>query len=1020
MRLLQGNKLFHFFLFWGSLLSLSATIHAFAFPSSTTTTTPRITCTKLQVFERLSEECVQAIAKGQQFANQYQSEFVNDIHAVAGCLEHPESPALRRTLTQYQITTRRVTQQLEREYGTSTSNEKGWLAGFRAASQQEDRPFGQDMKSTLRRANQLADQMSQPIIGTHHLFLALLGYQEVKQQREANEESAAWKLLQESCSINATALQICESLLGHLQSTSSEGKELVTGIGGSAATPTLAQVAVDLTQQAQDGLLDPVYGRDAEIRACLRTLLRRRKNNVCLIGEPGVGKTAIAEGVAQILVSEDRCPPSLKGYRLMSLELSLLVAGTKYRGEFEERLQSVLKEVTDPKAPPTILFMDELHNLVGAGAAEGGMDAANLLKPALARGELQVMGATTVAEYRQYIEKDGALERRFQPVMVKEPTVEETCDILEAIQGTYERHHSVEYTPLALQAAATLSERYLTDRFLPDKALDLLDEAGSLAQLEEGGSTEKPIVTHHTIARVVSELSGVPVGQIELEEMDRLRDLEQEFSKRVKGQHRALRSVARAIRRARSGLRDPNRPVASLLFCGPTGTGKTLLCKTLAATYFGAERNLIRIDMSEYMDKHTVSRLTGPPPGYIGYESGGQLTEAVRKAPHSVVLLDEMEKAHPDVLNVLLQIMEDGILTDGKGRTVNFKNVILVMTSNVGSRQILETVRSHKTNNSGESNVPPSKDGANSSHAINVNGALPNTLSDGPLMEADEIMRRLQSSPKAGALMAQAATDSRIMNALRTSMTGSPADLLTLAQTDPAVSDFLQKLWAEVGDIPQRAVDELTTTSSSSTGLEAIRDSFKETIEQWSEEDATTFVEGIRQTMDPPGMLYDKLSRVVKDELETTMRPEFLNRIDEIVVFAPLDSEQLAMVAELTVQQALERAEMEITVHPSLITQVRHEGSAHADEFGARPMRRAAQRYVEDPLSDAILQGFLKKGDSAVLDVGSGRSIRITRMRDGAQIEVAVEDSGGGIGDVGRAKRAANRENALTSSAQRA
>jgi ATP-dependent Clp protease ATP-binding subunit ClpA len=704
----------------------------------------------------------------------------------------------------------------------------------------------------------------------------------------------------------------------------------------------------------------------------------------------------------------------------MSLELSLLVAGTKYRGEFEERLQSVLKEVTDPKAPPTILFMDELHNLVGAGAAEGGMDAANLLKPALARGELQVMGATTVAEYRQYIERDGALERRFQPVMVKEPTVEETCDILKAIQGTYERHHSVEYTPLALQAAASLSERYLTDRFLPDKALDLLDEAGSLAQLEEGGTSEKPVVTHHTIARVVSELSGVPVGQIELEEMDRLRDLEQEFSKRVKGQHRALRSVARAIRRARSGLRDPNRPVASLLFCGPTGTGKTLLCKTLAATYFGAERNLIRIDMSEYMDKHTVSRLTGPPPGYIGYESGGQLTEAVRKAPHSVVLLDEMEKAHPDVLNVLLQIMEDGILTDGKGRTVNFKNTILVMTSNVGSRQILETVRSHKKNINGDSNLPASKDAPNSSEVRKVNGALTNTPPEGPPMEADEIMRRLQSSPKAGALMAQAATDSRIMNALRTSMTGSPADLVKLAQTDPAVSEFLQKLWAEVGDVPPSAVDESAATTS--TGLEAIRGSFKETIKQWSEEDASTFAEGIIQSMDSPDMLYDKLSRVVKDELEFTMRPEFLNRIDEIVVFAPLDSAQLAMVAELTVQQALERAEMEITVDTPLLSQVLNEGSAHADEFGARPMRRAAQRYVEDPLSDAILQGFLKKGDSAVLDVGSERSIRITRKRDGAHIEVAVEDIGGGIGDVGRAKKAftTNGDNAMTSSAQRA
>lgn len=707
----------------------------------------------------------------------------------------------------------------------------------------------------------------------------------------------------------------------------------------------------------------------------------------------------------------------------MSLELSLLVAGTKYRGEFEERLQSVLKEVMDPKAPPTILFMDELHNLVGAGAAEGGMDAANLLKPALARGELQVMGATTVAEYRQYIEKDGALERRFQPVMVKEPTVEETCDILKAIQGTYERHHSVEYTPLALQAAAVLSERYLTDRFLPDKALDLLDEAGSLAQLDEGATTETPVVTHHTIARVVSELSGVPVGQIELEEMDRLRDLEQEFSKRVKGQHRALRSVARAIRRARSGLRDPNRPVASLLFCGPTGTGKTLLCKTLASTYYGAERNLIRIDMSEYMDKHTVSRLTGPPPGYIGYESGGQLTEAVRKAPHSVVLLDEMEKAHPDVLNVLLQIMEDGILTDGKGRTVNFKNAILVMTSNVGSRQILETVRSHKSGGGGNAstiNQSTQDKGTLVSTDSRISISLPSAAPEAPPMEADEIMRRLQSSPKAGALMAQAATDSKIMNALRTSMTGSPADLLKLAQTDPAVSEFLQKLWAEVGDAPTSPVSESKSTST--TGLDAIRSSVKETIDKWSEDDASTFAEGIMQTMDSPDILYDKLSRVVKDELESTMRPEFLNRIDEIVVFAPLDAAQLAMVAELTVQQALERAEMKITVHPPLLSQVLHEGSAHADEFGARPMRRAAQRYVEDPLSDAILQGFLKKGDCATLDVGGERSIRITRKRDGAHIEVAVEDSGGGIGDVGRAKRsfAANGENTFTSSAQRA
>ena len=418
------------------------------------------------------------------------------------------------------------------------------------------------------------------------------------------------------------------------------------------------------------------------------------------------------------------------------------------------------------------------------------------------------------------------------------------------------------------------------------------------------------------------------------------------------------------------------------------------------------------------MDKHTVSRLTGPPPGYIGYESGGQLTEAVRKAPHSVVLLDEMEKAHPDVLNVLLQIMEDGILTDGKGRTVNFKNAILVMTSNVGSRQILETVRSHKSgDNVASSNNPSSQDnGSASLSRSQIRTTFPNAAPESPPIEADEIMRRLQSSPKAGALMAQAATDSRIMNALRTSMTGSPADLLKLAQTNPAVSEFLQKLWAEVGDAPG------TPTTASTSGLDAIRGSFKETIDQWSEQDTSSFAERIVQTMDSPDILYDKLSRVVKDELESSMRPEFLNRIDEIVVFAPLDAAQLAMVAELTVQQALQRAEMEITVHPPLLSQVLHEGSAHADEFGARPMRRAAQRFVEDPLSDAILQGFLKKGDCATLDVGGERTIRITRKRDGAQIDVAVEDSGGSIGDVGRAKRSftANGESSLASSAQRA
>lgn len=348
------------------------------------------------------------------------------------------------------------------------------------------------------------------------------------------------------------------------------------------------------------------------------------------------------------MIDERRCPPKLKGNRLISLDLAQLVAGTKYRGEFEERLQAVIAEVTNPKAPPTILFLDEIHNIVGAGSAEGGMDASNQLKPALARGELQVIGATTIMEYRKYIEKDAALERRLQPVMVKEPTLDQTISILEAVQSNYEKYHGVKYTPEALDAAAELSERYINDRFLPDKALDLLDEAGALCCLdncmvsEDGVSSEEvPVVTEHTIAEIISQWSGIPLGKLETKEMDRLRALEQEMGRRVKGQNRAVRGVARAIRRARAGLRDPQRPVASFMFCGPTGTGKTELCKTLAETYYGSEKDMIRIDMSEYMEKHSVSRLTGPPPGYIGFEEGGQLTEAVRRSPHSVVLLDE-------------------------------------------------------------------------------------------------------------------------------------------------------------------------------------------------------------------------------------------------------------------------------------------------------------------------------------------------------------------------------------------
>jgi len=573
-----------------------------------------------------------------------------------------------------------------------------------------------------------------------------------------------------------------------------------------------------------------------------------------------------------MLVDEEKCPARLRGHRLVSLELAALVAGTKYRGEFEERLQAIIKEVTDPENPPTILFLDEIHNLVGAGAAEGGMDAANLLKPALARGEMQIIGATTISEYRKYVEKDAALERRLQPVMVKEPSVSQTIDILTAVQANYERHHGVKYTLEALEAAAILSDRYITDRFLPDKALDLLDEAGAIAHLEQAehldsDSDEPAIVTEHTMAEVISEWSGVPIGKLESGEMDRLRALEADMTLRVKGQGRAVRGVARAIRRARSGLRDPKRPVASFLFCGPTGTGKTELCKTLAETYFGSEKDMIRIDMSEYMEKHSVSRLIGPPPGYIGYEEGGQLTEAVRRAPHSVVLLDEVEKAHGDVLNVLLQIMEDGVLTDGKGRTINLKNTIIVLTSNVGSFRILE------------------------------------------------VSRRGASSPDS---------------------------------STPVL---------ENGD----------------------------------------------------HHLYPEMARVVKEELEATMRPELLNRIDEIVVFSPLSPTDLSDIAELLVRKVVGRAEseqnMKLEIDSSVIRRVMQEGSSNAAQFGARPMRRAAQRFVEDSLSDAIIQGFLNPGDAAKIllaETGDSQKDRVIviRVADGETLEIEIEDGNGGIGSV--------------------
>ncbi|KAL3816423.1 hypothetical protein ACHAXA_007359 [Cyclostephanos tholiformis] len=854
-------------------------------------------------------------------------------------------------------------------------------------------PFAPPLKRALSRAGTIADSFDSPSVNSEHVLLSLLGYDpttgrvpdevdaSVEERGYAKGALAVFLRMEGGLSVEGgggvggsgfSASEFCRRLVMDIKYPQDGGGpggaggkggngELVSGASKSSSTPTLSEVGTDLTEMATRMELDPVHGRDDEIRSALRTLVRRRKNNPCLMGEPGVGKTAIAEGVAQILaapnmldrldelfdrrtlgdvavdggggmgggyeygsggyddgdfVKQDQvdrirelaklCPAKLRNHRVVSLELANLVAGTKYRGEFEERLQAIVEEVTDERAPPTILFID-----VGAGSAEGGIDAANMLKPALARGKLQVIGATTISEYRKYIEKDAALERRLQPLLIKEPTIDQTVEILEAISDKYGAHHGVKYTRESLVAAAKLSERYITDRFLPDKAIDLLDEAGAAVQMEHSflsviTPNPPPNVTERDISKIISQWTNIPIGKLTSTESSTLLTLESSLASRVKGQQRAIKSIARAVRRARSGLRDAGRPVASFLFCGSTGVGKTWLAKSLAAQYYGSEKDMIRIDMSEYMEKHTASRLTGPPPGYVGYEEGGQLTEAVRRSPHSVVLLDEIEKAHRDVLNVLLQVMEDGVLTDGKGRSICFKNVILVMTSNVGSRQILELV---------------------------------------------------------GRQRLERAKNARKKKRRRTDGGG---------ESSTSFEDYVMG-----GGI---------------NGGSETTDDFMSTISPYELAEE-----------------YSALSEIVQDELQKEMKPELLNRIDEIIVFSPLDDGNLRDIARAIVDASIDRAYKErsitLSVTESLIDSIVNDGTINAAEFGARPMRRAAQRLFEDAVSDAIVRGFLQEGDGGVVDMGLGTNgmaglptVIIKRKRDGEVLVVDVDDGSGGIG----------------------
>ena len=662
---------------------------------------------------RLSQESAEELGHG----------YVGSEHLLLGLLREEEGLA-HRVLTEYGLTDEMILSVLRRSVGAG-------LAG--TAPSQGLTPRA---KGVVELAVSEAARMGSPMIGTEHLLMGIL--------REGG--NMALRILR---TVGVDPKKMYSSIVqkineapkaapaGAVSSTKESGKK------GSA----LEEFTRDLTESARAGRLDPVIGRDEEIRRVIQILSRRTKNNPVLIGEPGVGKTAIAEGLAERIAAAD-VPEELLDKRVLSLDLSGMVAGTKYRGEFEERIKKTIDEVK--KAGNVILFIDELHTIVGAGSAEGAVDAANILKPALSRGEIRVVGATTLDEYRKYIEKDAALERRFQPVTVGEPSPEATLEILKGLRDKYEAHHKLTITDEALEAAVSLSRRYINDRFLPDKAIDLMDEAASqvrmsaestspdLKSLEEkinalhrekadaiaaqdyekaaqlrdleqkytqqvdierenwrkSLSTNRGSVGAEDIAKVVAGWTGIPVTRLTEDESMRMLRLEETLHKRVVGQDEAVTAVAKAIRRSRVGLKDPKRPIGSFLFLGPTGVGKTELCKTLAETMFGDENAMIRLDMSEYMEKHTVSRLVGSPPGYVGHEEGGQLTEKVRRKPYSVVLFDEIEKAHPDVFNVLLQILDDGRVTDSQGRTVDFKNTILIMTSNIGSSYLLEGIDS--------------------------------------------------------------------------------------------------------------------------------------------------------------------------------------------------------------------------------------------------------------------------------------------------------------------------------------
>jgi ATP-dependent Clp protease ATP-binding subunit ClpC len=678
------------------------------------------------MFERFTERARKVVVLAQDEARHFNHNYIGTEHLLLGLLREDEGVAAR-ALGSLNVTLDEVREQVESIVGYGEEGTGGQA------------PFTPRSKKVLELALREALQLGHNYIGTEHILLGLV--------RES--EGVAARVLSNLGVDPDKVRREVVRMLGGGRSQRGRGGEAGGGRGGEAKRPKtrqLDQYGRNLTAFAEEGKLDPVIGRSQEIERIMQILVRRTKNNPVIIGEPGVGKTAIVEGLAQE-ISEDRVPDILADKEVYTLDLGALVAGSKYRGEFEERLKKIMKEITDHG--DIILFIDEIHNLVGAGAAEGAIDAASILKPALARGELQVIGATTIDEYRKYVEKDKALERRFQTIQVGEPTVEETELILKGLRDRYEQHHKIQITDEALKAASELGDRYISDRFLPDKAIDLVDEAASKMRIKtmasppyykeiddelsevraqkeaaidgqefekaarlrdserklalqrreleknwrEGGDggAQQASIGENEIAEIVSMWTGIPVKKMTEEETAKLLKMEEELHNRVVGQNEAIKAVSRSIRRTFAGIKDPNRPSGSFVFLGPTGVGKTELARTLAEYLFGDQDSMIRLDMSEYMERHTVSRLVGSPPGYVGYDEGGQLTELVRRKPYSVVLFDEIEKAHPDVFNILLQILEDGQLTDAQGRTVDFKNVVLIMTSNVGAQHINKT-----------------------------------------------------------------------------------------------------------------------------------------------------------------------------------------------------------------------------------------------------------------------------------------------------------------------------------------